>query len=326
MEFRTPVDIKPFQSKLSYNDNIMLLGSCFAENMGEKLSQNKFATDINPFGIIYNPVSLLNCFEILVNKKLFTKNDLFEENGVWKSFYHHSRFSNSNADIMLKTINDRILFSSDFLKKSDFLLLTLGTAWVFEHKDLNITVSNCHKQPTSSFNHKLLSIDETYMALKKLTDLAKKINPKIKIVFTVSPIRHLKNGAHENQISKSILLVALNKLQESFSDLIYFPAYEILLDELRDYRFYAEDMMHPSSATIEFIWEKFCTAFMTKKTTETLKEIKNIRAAMLHRPQFPGTKEHQKFIEYYYVKVCELSKLHPNINFENEKNSFSNLH
>ena len=326
MEFRTSVDVKPFPTKLSYNDNIMLLGSCFAENIGEKLTLNKFTTEINPFGIVYNPVSLLNCFEILENKKFFTKNDLFEENGVWKSFYHHSRFSNTNVDLMLQMINDRILYSSEFLKKTDFLILTLGTAWVFEHKDLNITVSNCHKQPASSFNHKLLSIDETYHALKKLTDLVKKIKPSIKIIFTVSPIRHLKNGAHENQISKSILLVALNKLTESFSDLIYFPAYEILLDELRDYRFYAEDMIHPSSTAIEFIWEKFCHAFMTKETTETLKEIKNIRAAMLHRPQFPDTKEHQKFLEYHYVKVCELSKLHPGINFEKEKSSFSNLH
>jgi len=318
MEFRTPVEITEFNKKLTYNDSIMLFGSCFAENIGNKFLERKFLTDINPFGIIYNPVSLKNCIEILEKNKSFTKNDLFEENGVWKSFYHHSKFSNSDINSTLKNINERIIISSAFIKKTSFLLLTLGTAWVFEQKTSGKIVSNCHKSPASNFNHRLLSVDEAYEALKNIVEISKKINPDCTLIFTISPVRHLKNGAHKNQLSKAVLTLALQKLQDNYKEVQYFPAYEILLDELRDYRFFADDMIHPSQLAIEYIWEKLCFAFINKETLETMKEVENIIRDLQHRPFFPDTNAHQNFLKNLSLKICDIEKKHPNIKFIKE--------
>ena len=321
MDFSTPVEITGFNKKLTYNDRIMLLGSCFAESIGCKLLDRKFLTDINPLGIIYNPVSLLNSIEILKNNKNFTKNDLFEENGIWKSFYHHSRFCHSDMNTTLKNINERIIFSSEFIRKTSFLFLTLGTAWVFEHKESGKVVSNCHKGPASNFNHRLLSVDETFKTLKSIVEITKNINPGCTLIFTLSPVRHLKNGAHGNQLSKAVLTVAIQKLQETFPEIQYFPAYEILLDELRDYRFYADDMIHPASLAIEYIWEKLCSAFMNKETLETMKEIENIHKAVQHRPLFPNTKAHQNFKKALTLKICELENKHTFLHFQEEEKS-----
>jgi hypothetical protein len=325
MEFSTPVEISEFTKKLTYDDSIMLLGSCFTESIGNKLSERKFLTDINPFGIIYNPVSLLYCIELLESNKIFTQHDLFEENGIWKSFYHHSRFSHSDINTALKNINERISVSSEFIRKTSFLFLTLGTAWVFEHKESGKIVSNCHKSPASNFNHRLLSVDETYDALKSIVEKNKKINPGCTVIFTISPVRHLKNGANGNQLSKAVLTVALQKIKEIY-EVQYFPAYEILLDELRDYRYYAEDMIHPSLIAIDYIWEKLCFAFIYKDTLKTMKEIENIQKAVQHRPFFPDTKTHQDFLKSLFIKICEIENKHQNLHFSEEKKLTSFIH
>ncbi len=325
MEFSTPVEITGFNKKLTYNDSIMLLGSCFTESIGNKLSERKFPADINPFGIIYNPVSLQNCIEILKSNKSFTKTDLFEENGIWKSFYHHSRFSHSDINATLYNINERISISSEFIKKTSFLFLTLGTAWVYEHKETGKVVSNCHKSPASNFKQRLLSVDETYETLKNIFETVKKINSGCTLIFTLSPVRHLKNGAHGNQLSKSVLTIALQKLQETYSEIQYFPAYEILLDELRDYRFYAEDMIHPSGSTINYIWEKFTEAHLDDSTKKIMTEVENITRAMLHRPRFPESEEYHKFKKTHYSMICELENKYPFINLSGEKTFFSDF-
>jgi hypothetical protein len=326
MEFSTPVEIYEFTKKLTYDDSIILLGSCFTESIGNKFSERKFLTDINPFGIIYNPISLLNCIELLESNKIFTQHDLFEENGIWKSFYHHSRFSHSDINTTLNNINERISVSSEFIRKTSFLFLTIGTAWVFEHQKSGKIVSNCHKSPVSNFNHRLLSVDETYDALKSIVEKTKKNNPSCTVIFTISPVRHLKNGTHGNQLSKAILLTAFQKLQEIYSEVQYFPAYEIQLDELRDYRFYADDMIHPSSLAIDYIWEKLCLAFLHKETFKTMKEIENINKAVQHRSFFPNTKTHQEFLKSLSLKICEIENKHPTLHFQKEKEFILNIH
>jgi hypothetical protein len=326
MKFSTEIEIEPCQRKITYADKIMLLGSCFAENIEKKLARSKFRTDVNPMGIVYNPASLLNCFELLDKNKVFTKTDLFEENGIWKSFYHHSRFSHPDIDVTLNNINSKIQSSTEFLKKTDHIFLTLGTAWVYEHIERSILVSNCHKVASSNFRHKLLSVDDTTVYLKSIVLLIKKINPGTSITITLSPVRHLKDGTHNNQISKSTLLLAIHNLQQEFPDIFYFPAYEILLDELRDYRYYADDMIHPSNMAVEYIWQKFTETFMSQESILLVKEIENITQATQHRPLFRESQEFSKFTRFYYEKVCNLMANHPEINLQEEKQFFASFH
>ncbi|OFX28623.1 MAG: hypothetical protein A2X08_16280 [Bacteroidetes bacterium GWA2_32_17] len=322
MILQTPVEIASFPAKIKHHQRILLMGSCFAENIAEKLNNSKFITTCNPFGVVYNPISLLNCFEILKNQKLFTENDLFFENGVWKSFEHHSSFSKVDKNDTLQNINNDIVNASSFLKKTDDVFITLGTSWIYEHIEKGFVVSNCHKVPSSNFNRKLLTVDETFLSLQKIVEIIKEINNNVQIIFTVSPIRHLKDGLHKNNVSKAILFAALNHLQNYNSEIYYFPAYEILIDELRDYRFYADDMLHPSKMAIEYIWNMFYNTFFDKETIEAIKKIEDIRIAMLHKPFFPKSKDYKTFKEKNYVSVCKLSQKYPDIDFNIEKDFF----
>jgi len=201
MILQTPVEISSFSAKITHHHRILLMGSCFAENIGNKLAETKFTTDCNPFGTVYNPVSLLHCFEMLEKPKLFTKDDIFYENGIWNSFYHHSRFSNTDANTTLKNINDRIISSSEFLHKADFLFITLGTSWVYEHIEKKIVVSNCHKVPASQFKHRLLTMDETVNSLQQIIEIAKNCKRNISIIFIISPVNN-RNYLHLKDIKK----------------------------------------------------------------------------------------------------------------------------
>ena len=326
MNLQTLVDIRPSERKISYHDNIMFIGSCFTENIASRLSDLKFKTDVNPFGILYNPISILNSIEYLDSKKSLTENDLFYENGIWKSFSHHSRFSNTDKETALNNINDRIRFSSNFLRNTDFLFITLGTSYVYEFKKTGSIVSNCHKVLSSNFNHFLLSVDEVYESQYRIIELVKKINPKINFVYTISPVRHLKNGAHENQLSKSVLILAIKKLKEKFPYIGYFPAYEIMLDELRDYRFYEEDMVHPTKIAIDYIWQKFSDCYFEESTRKLSAQIELINKARKHRPLFPESDEFIKFKNNHLTKVCELAQKHPEVDLSDEIEYFSNIH
>ena len=311
MNFRTEIKIPKAKACISYQDNILLFGSCFAENIGKKLSENKFQTDINPFGILYNPNSIENSIRTLLEKKFMTEFYLFFHHGVWNSFTHHGLFSDTSKEICLQKINERINYSSDMLKNAAHLIITFGTAWVYELKATSKVVANCHKLPEKIFNRRCLSIEEIVETYVNLIHCIRLFNPAINIIFTVSPVRHWKDGAHENQLSKSILLLAIDKLQQIFPELHYFPAYEIVMDELRDYRFYNEDMLHPNNLAINYIWEKFSETYFSAETIHIQREIAEISTAEAHKPFNPDTKEHQVFLKKLEEKKETLRNKYP---------------
>lgn len=318
-KFRTIIDIPESEFKISYHSKILMLGSCFVENIGDLLVKNKFNARINPFGVIYNPISVGNSLQILIDNKQFTEEDLNFANELYFSYAHHGSFSNQNLDVCLKNINTQMQSASLDLASADILFITFGTAWVYESIDSGKIVSNCHKQPASCFNRYRLEVDEIVRLYKDLILSLSLFNPHLKIVFTVSPIRHWKDGAHGNQLSKSTLLLAVDQLVELFDHVSYFPSYEIVMDELRDYRFYHEDMIHMNSTATNYIWSRFTGTFMNKPTLDYIKKIKKMISAAQHRPFNPDTESHQKFIQKIINEMECLENELPNLSFDIER-------
>ncbi len=323
MQFRTEVNIPPFPFSIGYKDQMLMLGSCFATNIGSKLLRSKFPVQVNPFGTIYNPSSIANSLNLLLDNHLFTEEALCFENGCWFSFYHHSQFSSPNKKETLERINTEISKGFRMLKQLDVLILTLGTATVYEHKQKGITVSNCHKLPESQFNRYMLSVSETVELLSAALYRLKILRPELKTILTVSPIRHAKDGAQQNQLSKSTLLLACNELCKQHDNTAYFPAYELMMDELRDYRFYADDMLHPSSLAAEYIWQKFINAITDKETQSVIKEVDKLVIAKEHRPFNPDAAEHKFFLSIMLDKTRKLKERHPYLNLDDELNYFN---
>jgi len=300
------------------------MGSCFSENIGQKLIDQKFNVDMNPFGILYNPESIANSLKILLEKSVFTEADLFQDQGVWNSFAHHSRFSDTNSEVALEKINSRIQSSHNFLKKADFLMITLGTSWMYKLINSGQIVSNCHKVPAAQFDRYRLKVHEIAESYENLLEELWAFNPNLKVIFTVSPIRHLKDGAIENQLSKSTLLLAIDQVISKFSNrgCHYFPSYELMMDELRDYRFYAEDMIHLSSVAIDYIFDRFTKSMFTVESMEIATEVLKVRKAMEHRPVNPQTVEFRKFINSSLVQIGQLSQRLPYLDFTLEREYF----
>lgn len=291
MELQTVVYIEPPKSLLTYRSHMMMLGSCFVENIGAKLEYFYFDVDVNPCGIVYNPESVANTLDILLDRKIFTRDDLWHSNGLWGSFSHHGHFSASNAEECLAGINSRIVASARHLECADLLVVTWGTAWVYEYLETGIIVSNCHKFPAASFRRFRLDVD---FIVKRYTELLERLHsqcPGMKILFTVSPIRHWKDGAHGNQLSKAVLHLAIDKLMQHFDFVSYFPSYEIMMDELRDYRFYAEDMLHISPQGVSYIWEKFRDLYFEPETILLMRKVDKLNRALAHRPLNPNSEE-----------------------------------
>lgn len=309
LKLSTEVSLPEIPVKLSYRRKSMMMGSCFAESIGTKLQELCFPIDVNPFGILYNPVSIANSLEILLSGKLFGEDDLFYANGLWNSFYHHSRFSNTDKQECLTDINNRISEASKTLRESNLLFVTFGASWVFEDIRSGKIVSNCHKLPASTFNHYRLTSAQIADRWIKLIEKIFDVNPGLHLVFTVSPIRHLKDGLHENQVSKAILLVAEEELFNHFRKerVSYFPSYEIVLDELRDYRFYALDMVHMNEVAISFIREKVANVFIDQEDKKIAAEIEKLRQALDHRPLNAGSEDYKHFIEKQLEKATELN-------------------
>jgi len=304
--FQTKIDIPVSDIKISYKDSIMTLGSCFAENIGNKLETVFFETDINPFGVLYNPVSVKNSLELLIQNKSFSSEEIFENKSLWQSFAHSSLFNGLSEVECLNNINTRLISSAGFFQKTNVLLITFGTAWVFEEKKSGRVVSNCHKLPSGDFERRRLTVNEIVSDYNELIVTLQKLCPALNIIFSVSPIRHWKDGAHENNISKSILLMAIDELQKQHKQVHYFPAYEILLDELRDYRFYAPDMLHPSEVAVDYIWSRFSETYFSDRTLQLKKRIEQIVADRAHRPYQPNSAEFKKFVEHTEKRKAEI--------------------
>ncbi len=311
--FRTEIKVEPFKTKIEHDSKVMFLGSCFADNIGNKFAQCRLPAMVNPFGVIYNPMSVANTLQSIINNKTYNEQGLRFHNDLWLSFDHHSSFSNQSKTDCLQNINNSCSQTHEHLKNSDFLFITFGTAWVYQLKESNQIVSNCHKYPAKSFNRYILNIEEIVTTYKKLLTELLVFNPNFKIIFTVSPVRHWKDGAHGNQISKSTLLMAIDSLCEIFESSHYFPAYELLMDDLRDYRFYADDMLHPNNTAIEYIWSKFENCFLSQNTLEYKKEMLKLEKALNHKPFNPKSESHQLFIKKQIDTIESLMLKYPSV-------------
>lgn len=324
-QFQTIVDIPEYAWKTGYAKQNMFIGSCFTENVGMHMETLKYQVDINPFGILYNPMSVATCLEILLHEKEFSEKDLYQHNGLWHSFNHHGRFSSNDKNTCLNNINSRIKSSSAFLKQTNFLFITFGTAWIYRRKVNNEVVSNCHKIPAKEFMRERLSVNSIVEKYTILLNKLWQVNPNVKVVFTVSPIRHWKDGAIENQRSKSTLLLAVDALQRQFENqqCAYFPSYEIMMDELRDYRFYADDMLHPTNLAVQHIWQIFEQALINKESVTISSKIRKIINAVRHRPINKNSMEFYNFLTSFQKKIDELEQKHPFLNLRLEKEYFN---
>jgi hypothetical protein len=325
IKLKTEVDLPLFRKKMGYRHPSMMIGSCFAENIGDQLHERCLPTTVNPFGILYNPVSIANSLAILLENKEFTSQDLFFHENLYHSFAHHGKFSRPDQQEMLDLINAKTIEASKVLKNCSHLFITFGTSWVFRHKESGKVVSNCHKLPGTLFDQYRLQVAQITEIWIPLLQQLFKLNPNLHIVFTVSPIRHLKDGAHNNQLSKSVLLLAIDDLSTHFgSELIsYFPAYEQLLDELRDYRFYASDLTHPSDVAIEMIREKFETSFFDQEAKSISSEVIKLVEATRHRPQNFNNIGFQSFIMKNIEIAHQIQNKYPFIDVERIVNNLN---
>lgn len=320
MELYTRIPRIELPFSIGYQDRLMLMGSCFAENMGEKLKENRFRTEINPFGTLYNPLSIEASLRRLLSPEPFTENDLLEQDGVWHSLMHHSRFSSPSQTDCLRQINGRLASASTTLREASRLIITFGSSYIYRWKESDRVVANCHKLPDSCFRQGVAEVEEMERVWVELLMELWRVNPSLKLLFTVSPIRHWRDGAHANQLSKARLLLLIERLQRRFPEqTAYFPAYEIMLDELRDYRFYASDMLHPSPTAIDYIWELFLESCLTKEDRQLLAKWQEIKRALLHRPFQPHSEGHQRFLRQTLLKIQEIQEIMPYFDLQAEQ-------
>jgi len=312
--FRTTFSI-PTAEPFCYNDRVMLCGSCFVENIGKKLENTCFNVLINPFGILFNPFSLAKSIEDIIENKSFTKEELIFHQGLYHSFSHHSCFSNPDQNACIEQINHATEHAHQFLKKSKYLIITLGTVWVYRYHFTGQIVSSCHKIPQQEFSKELMPIEHITESLAAMMKKLHEFNPTIHIVLTISPVRHIKDGFIENQQSKSSLILATKQLTEQFQNCTYFPVYELFMDDLRDYRFYTSDMLHPSETAIEYVWQRFCETFFNQETQQILDEAEKLYAANQHRPFHATSEEYQKFCRKNQEKAQKLAMRFPDAGF-----------
>jgi lysophospholipase L1-like esterase len=316
--YKTTLKPDKYDFNISHQSKLMFFGSCFTENIGNKLLENKFNVIINPFGILYNPISIANSIKYIINKKEFIKDDFFYSNGLWNSFDFHSRFSEIEPNAMIKKINDDVNSANVFLKDLNVLFITFGTSWIYNLNETNKTVANCHKLPSALFNKKILNIEEIYKVYFDLISELRTYNKNLKIIFTISPVRHLKDGFKENNLSKSILRVATEQLINQFDNCFYFPAFELMTDDLRDYRFYNDDLIHPSESAVNYIFYFFAHSFFNEHTFETYNSIKNIVKSLKHKPFNTFSEDYFTFIAKLNERISNLSQTYKYLDFEPE--------
>lgn len=315
MEFRTPLHIPPSPFRISHDSRILTLGSCFSNVIGEKLRENKFHVKVNPFGVIFNPFSILKTLEAAAeNTNLFAESAI-QNNAIWYNYDLHSDFSADKKEMLEEKTAGVLSDVHAYIAGANAITLTFGTAFVYRLKKIGKIVANCHKVPAGDFTKSLLETQEIVQEFERVYTLIKKINPSIQFILTVSPVRHIKDGIEQNSVSKSVLRSACHLICSQLKDVDYFPAYEIMMDDLRDYRFYKKDMIHPSSVAEEYIWEKFIEKYIPNKSQDLIKEWQVIRKAMEHKPFHPGSDAYRKFLK---ETIAKLEKLKGVVNVEKE--------
>ncbi|PWA04956.1 GSCFA domain-containing protein [Flavobacterium psychrotolerans] len=319
MNFFTKIPISISNYPINYHSKIVSLGSCFAVNMAEKLDYFKFQNVVNPFGIIFNPVSIAKLVTRAINHVLFAEKDLFFHNERWHCYEVHSDLSNENKDEFLENLNLLLHSTNDQITQSTHVIITYGTSWVYRNKNSNEIVANCHKVPQNQFDKALLSVEIIEKSIQESIDLIQKVNPNCNVIFTVSPVRHIKDGFVENQRSKAHLITAIHQVLQSeicsLQSTNYFPSYEILMDELRDYRFYAQDMLHPNQVAIDYIWERFAETYISEASQITMEDVNSVQKGLHHKPFNLNSDSHQQFLVKLQNKMDLLQQQFPNIQF-----------
>ncbi|WP_281323717.1 GSCFA domain-containing protein [Flavobacterium sp. IMCC34518] len=312
MQFTTPIPIPKNLNPIDYNSKIVSLGSCFAENMGDKFQYFKFQSTTNPFGIIFNPVSIEKIMDRVINDLLFTEEDIFFHNERWHCFEVHSDLSHANQEELLVNLNQILEETKKQLQEATHVIITYGTSWVYRNIDKNAIMANCHKVPQKQFVKELLSVKTIQESIDHTISLIRGINSNCNFIFTISPVRHLKDGFIENQVSKAHLITAVYDILKESAVVPpsgargLFPSYEIMMDELRDYRFYAEDMIHPSQVAIDYIWEKFKKSTIAETAYDTMEIVESIQKSLSHRSFNPNSESHKKFELKLKEKITKL--------------------
>lgn len=321
MEFRRELYVKPFKKQLSIRDKVLLIGSCFSENLGEKLRTFKFDVHINPQGNLFNPISIVSALQSYIDLKVYTQDDLFFHDELWKSWDHHSQYADLDATRLLDRLNEISKQAHTFIKQANWVIITLGSAWVYE-RESGAIVANCHKVPIHQFNKRLLAVQEIKNALIQMQHNLNGINPDLHIIYTISPVRHLRDGFIENNRSKAILIQAVHELIEEQNQLFYFPAFELVVDDLRDYRFYDIDMVHPNYLATHYVWEKFQQACIQEESRMYFDEILKLQSALAHKPFQPETLAHKQFRAKQVERIQKLKAALPELNWQLELDFF----
>jgi len=314
MKLLTEIPLSKAKYQIDYSSRLLILGSCFSENIGSKLTYFKFPSLQNPFGIFFHPLAIENMVNRVVQQQNYIANDIFYLNERWHCFNVHSELSNVSKEQLLNHLNSTLKETYEYLQVATHVSITLGTAWVYRFVESGQVIANCHKVPQSKFTKELLGIDAIVESLKNIQSMISVINPSIEFIFTVSPVRHLKDGFVENQLSKAHLIGAVHEIVKG-ENTSYFPSYEIMMDELRDYRFYAKDMIHPNEIAIDYIWEKFAEVWIDNSVLDVMNKVSEIQRGLQHRAFNPSGEAHLKFIKSIHEKITYIRKTYPFMNF-----------
>ena len=323
MKLMLDVEIKSPAAKITYADKFFLIGSCFTEHIGRRLDELKFPVLQNPNGILFDPISVSKSLNSYIDLKNYGKEDLFFLNELWQSWNHHSHFSGTDIIEVLATINRSQIAAHQHLKNATWLIVTLGSSFSYKLQENSQSVANCHRAPGQTFNKHLLTTEATTVALGHTIEKLKAFNPDLKIIFTISPVRHIRDGVVENNRSKARLIEAVHQLVETYDQTFYFPAYELVIDVLRDYRFYDVDLVHPNYAATEIVFDRFEKSFVDEQTRNLMEEIRKVINAFKHKPFHPDTASHQSFLQNSLRSVVDLKGKLPHIDFTREITYFA---
>lgn len=325
MQFRTELFLPESKWKLSHNDKILGIGSCFVDSIGDKLSLGKFRILQNPFGTLFHPVAMENALARIHSNVIYTESEIFNRDELYFSWDHHTSFNKTSMKLTLEGINSQLEKANDFIQNTNVFILTFGTSWVYKIKQMDLIVANCHKVPGQHFEKVLLTDAQIKSSIRNCFNFILDINPKAKIITTISPVRHIKDGVIENNISKSKLISNLHDLVPQYENVEYFPAYELMMDDLRDYRFYKEDLIHPNEMAIEYIWDKFSEKYFTEETSIKIRIAEKINSSLLHRPMNISSIAYKTFLFNTMKKIEQTETGFPKGSFTTEKENLKNL-